>query len=87
MTRLARGLKDSTQKVSNTKERTMTTDFQLGSAKIYQFPTRPRTAPGGARQGEIAAAANLTPRVAAATCGSAWYHEAALQDAGLPSKN
>jgi hypothetical protein len=86
MTRLARGPKDSTQKVSNTKERTMTTDFHRGSAKIYQFPTRPRQALGGARPGEIPAPANLTPHVAAA-CGSAWYHEAALQDAGLAGKN
>jgi hypothetical protein len=65
----------------------MTTDFHLGSAKIYQFPTRPRPTVGGSRPGEIPAAANLTPRVAAAACGSAWYHEAALQDAGLTSKN
>jgi Protein of unknown function (DUF2735) len=86
MTRVARGPKDSTQKVSNTKERTMTTDYHLGSAKIYQFPARPRTALGGSRPGENPVAASLTPRVAAA-CGSAWYHEAALQDAGLPSKN
>jgi hypothetical protein len=65
----------------------MTTDFYPGSAKIYQFPTRPRAALGGSRPGEIPAAANLTPRVVATACGSAWYHEAALQDAGLPGKN
>ena len=65
----------------------MTTDYHLGSAKIYQFPARPRPALGGARPGENPAAASLTPRVVAAACGSAWYHEEAIQDAGLASKN
>ena len=69
----------------------MTTGFDRGSAKIYQFPTRPRAALGGyrddARQGENSAAPNLALRVAAAACGGAWYHEEALQDAGLTSKN
>ena len=73
----------------------MTTDFQRGPAKIYQFPTRTRPAPGGHREdgrpGEnpAIATAGATPasRVAVAACGSAWYHEAALADAGLTSKN
>jgi len=69
----------------------MTTDFHRGPAKIYQFPTRPRPVLGGysedARPGENPAAAILAPRVAVAACGSAWYHEEALQDAGLTSKN
>jgi hypothetical protein len=65
----------------------MTTDFHRGSAKIYQFPTRPRPALGGSRPGENPAAANLTPRVAAGACGSAWYHEQALEEAGPSSKN
>jgi uncharacterized protein DUF2735 len=73
----------------------MTTDFQRGPAKIYQFHSRPRPALGGnrkdARPGEIAAitTASATPasRVAFAACGSAWYHEEALADAGLTSKN
>jgi hypothetical protein len=65
----------------------MTTDLHLGTAKIYQFPTRTRPALGSPRPGENPAAANLTPRVAAAACGSAWYHEQALEDAGLSSKN
>jgi hypothetical protein len=73
----------------------MTTDFQRGPAKIYQFPTRTRPALGGHREdgrpGENSAitTASATPasRVAVAACGSAWYHEQALQDAGLSSKN
>jgi hypothetical protein len=63
----------------------MTTDLHRGPAKIYQFPTRPRPALGGSRPGENPAA-NLTPQVAAA-CGSAWYHDEAIRDAGLASKN
>jgi hypothetical protein len=69
----------------------MTTDFHRGPAKIYQFPARPRPALGGHREdgrpGENPEAAIPAPRVAAAACGSAWYHEEALQDAGLTSKN
>jgi hypothetical protein len=65
----------------------MTTDLQRGPAKIYQFPARPRPALDGSRPGENLAAATLTPRAAVAVCGGAWYHEEALQDAGLPSKN
>jgi hypothetical protein len=65
----------------------MTTDLHRGPARIYQFPTRSRPALGGFRPGENPAAANLTPHVAATTCGSAWYHEEAIRDAGLASKN
>jgi hypothetical protein len=65
----------------------MTTDLHRGPAKIYQFPTRSRPAISGFRPGENPAAANPMAHVAAAACGSAWYHEAAIQDAGLASKN
>ena len=65
----------------------MTTDFHRGPAKIYQFPTRPRSALGGHREDAGENPATPAPRIAAAACGSAWYHEAALQDAGLTSKN
>jgi len=64
----------------------MTSDLHRGPAKIYQFPTRPRRVSGSAGQGETPAPGSLTPHVAAA-CGSAWYHEAAIQEAGLSSKN
>jgi hypothetical protein len=64
----------------------MTTDLHRGPAKIYQFPIRSRQALGGSRPGENPATANLTPHVAAA-CGSAWYHEEAIRDAGPASKN
>jgi hypothetical protein len=64
----------------------MTTDLHRGPAKIYQFPTRSRPALGGSRPGENPAAANPPPHVVAA-CGSAWYHEEAIRDAGLAGKN
>jgi|HubBroStandDraft_4_1064222.scaffolds.fasta_scaffold239555_1 hypothetical protein len=67
----------------------MTTDFQRGPAKIYQFPSRPRPALGGFREDGRPGENPATPasRVAFAACGSAWYHEEALADAGLTSKN
>ena len=64
----------------------MTSDLHRGPARIYQFPTRPRPVSGSAEQGETPAPGSLTPHVAAAS-GSAWYHEAAIQEAGLSSKN
>jgi hypothetical protein len=73
----------------------MTTEFQRGPAKIYQFPTRVRPALGGyredARPGEnpaiTTASAAPAPRVAVAAGGSAWYHEEALREAGPTGKN
>jgi hypothetical protein len=57
---------------------------KIYQAKIYQFPARGRLALGRA---ESHPAANLTApnpatlRVANAACGSAWYHETAVQEA------
>ncbi len=65
----------------------MSTDLHRGPAKIYQFPTRSRPALGGSRPGENPAAANLPSQLVAAACGSAWYHEEAIRDAGVTSKN
>jgi len=66
----------------------MTTSVYRGSAKIYQFPARARAAPEGQKASENRAAPNLNARrVAAAACGSAWYHEAAIQEAEQPGKN
>jgi hypothetical protein len=57
----------------------MTTNSFGGSAKILQFPARIRP-PGGhgeaVRPGE-----NLTSPFARMACGSAWYHEEAIQTA------
>jgi Protein of unknown function (DUF2735) len=72
--------------------RAMTTNFQRGSAKIYQFPIKVRQAFGRyreeARVGENSAAPN-TPsmHLADAAFGSAWYHEEAVQDAERTRNN
>lgn len=55
----------------------MTTGYFNGSAKIYQFPVRPRAAGGFrnvARPAPIAA-----PSICTEAFGS-WYHEQAIQD-------
>jgi hypothetical protein len=66
-----------------TKEtRTMTTSSHRGSATIHQFPARVRPALGGQRETarENPTAPNLASlRVTNAACGSAWYHEAAVE--------
>jgi hypothetical protein len=51
------------------------------TAKIYQFPARPRTASGSAAK----ASKTSTPQMGGfppAACGSAWYHDAAVEEAG-----
>ena len=58
----------------------MTTNFQRGSAKIYEFPARGRFAQSSHE--ETSAAATATPpRAAKIVCGGAWYHEQAIEDA------
>jgi Protein of unknown function (DUF2735) len=59
----------------------MNTNFNHGSAKIYQFPTGGRAALGGRRYEEAKAAADYgSLRVSEAACGGSWYHEAAIQE-------
>jgi hypothetical protein len=57
----------------------MTTELFTGSAKIYQFPVRPRVSAAlnrnGSRLAEIAA-----PSICAEAFGS-WYHQEAIQEA------
>jgi hypothetical protein len=65
----------------------MTANFYRESAKIYQFPAGGRSALGGHRH-EVKPAADFTaPRVANVALGSAWYHEAAIEDAERARKN
>jgi hypothetical protein len=67
--------------------RIVTANFYRESAKIYQFPAGGRAAFGGRRH-EAKAAADFTAlRVANVALGSAWYHEAAVQDAERARKN
>jgi hypothetical protein len=67
----------------------MTTSLNHGSARIYQFPVGGRSALGARRQDETRSAADLGPnlgpnlgpaRVSEVAVGSAWYHEAAIQE-------
>ena len=56
----------------------MNTDAARMSAKIYQFPPRGRLAAGSSRAIERK---NIgEPERAAISFGSAWYHEAAIQE-------
>jgi len=56
----------------------MTTGFFTGSAKIYQFPVRPRAAAGFRH--DAGAVQNIAaPDICTAAFGS-WYHEQAIQD-------
>lgn len=59
----------------------MTTNSQLGSAKIYKFPARGRFAPEDNRGASITDANLTSPRTAQAVIGDAWYHEEAIQEA------
>jgi hypothetical protein len=60
---------------------------KIYQAKIYQFPARGRLALGRAEPAANLTAPNPAPlRVANAACGSAWYHEAAVQEAEQSSK-
>ena len=59
---------------------TPTGTANTGSAKIYTFPPRGRFALAGQRERSELAAANVhLPRGAAVACGSAWYHDEAIQ--------
>ncbi len=65
----------------------MTDNFYQRSAKIYQFPVRGHT-PGSGHRDETKPAAYLTsPRIARVACGSAWYHEEAVEDAERARKH
>jgi Protein of unknown function (DUF2735) len=59
----------------------MNTLLNHGSAKIYQFPAGGRSAAGTRRLEEIKTTTELaSSRVSEAACGSAWYHEAAIEE-------
>lgn len=62
----------------------MTQDLNRGSAKIYQFPTGGRTGVRVRRDDVEPVASHTSPRFAKAACGSAWYHEEAIEQAEQP---
>jgi hypothetical protein len=60
----------------------MNTNFNHGSAKIYQFPAGGRAALGGRRNDEVQPAGALGNYcINEAACSESWYHEAAIQEA------
>ncbi len=65
----------------------MNTNFQHGSAKIYQFPVRVRPTIGGRHEEAQSTAEINAPPVCESACGSGWYHEAAIQDSRRPSEH
>jgi hypothetical protein len=66
-------------------ESTMTTNFERGSAKIYQFPVRARPALGVQREetkfNDRTVLNSASLRVANVGLGEAWYHEEAIREA------
>jgi hypothetical protein len=59
----------------------MNTNFNQGSARIYQFPVGGRSALGGRRQDEIKTSADqILSRATEVAFGGAWYHDAAIQE-------
>jgi len=59
----------------------MNTSLNPGSARIYQFPAGGRSGISARRQGETQAPAEIaSPRVSEVAVGSAWYHDAAIQE-------
>jgi hypothetical protein len=61
----------------------MTANSPRESARIYKFPARGRFAADGPRTDEFDSVPARIPRTA---CGSAWYHDEAIQDADRVSK-
>jgi Protein of unknown function (DUF2735) len=65
----------------------MTTNFDRGSATVYQFPARGRFAENGRREETNAAANASVPQAAKIVFGSGWYHDEAIQEAERARKN
>jgi len=59
----------------------MTSDFSQQSAKIYEFPAGGRKSVAPRRDEANRSSEPRVWRISAAVFGSAWYHEAAIQEA------
>lgn len=57
------------------------------SAQIYQFPARGRATAASARDEAKPGLNGGAAQVAVTACGSAWYHEEAMQEAERKPKN
>jgi hypothetical protein len=62
-------------------ERAMTANSNRGSAKIYHFPAGGRAGLDRRRDEARPVEEFAVSRVARVACGSAWYHEEAVQSA------
>jgi Protein of unknown function (DUF2735) len=56
----------------------MNTSFHHGSAKIYQFPVRPRPSTAASYEEAKTAVDIRSPRSYDVVSGSGWYHQAAI---------
>ena len=65
----------------------MSTNSYRGSAEIIPFPVRARSNSVEAREAATPVAKFPSPRAVKVASGSAWYHEAAIQDADLSRTN
>jgi hypothetical protein len=60
----------------------MNTNWNSGSAKIYQFPAGGRAALGGRRYGETTPASERKSEPVYETiCSGSWYHQEAIDEA------
>ena len=62
------------------REKTMSSNVEQPTAKIYQFPVRRSAQCAESLEAARVRAALAMPRAAAAALGSAWYHEAAVHE-------
>jgi hypothetical protein len=69
---------------SKRKKTPMTNSIQ-GTAKIYQFPVRPRGLTGG-REPQTPAPRATGPQVKVMESGG-WYHDAAIEEARAPFRH
>ena len=66
------------------RDKAMSTSTYQGTAKIYQFPVRSRTAVADHR-GSTDAAELMAQRISDAV-GACWYHEAAIKQSTVSKK-
>lgn len=59
----------------------MTNSSEQRSARIYQFPTKPRATASGLRQEDEPGTHAVSSEFQAVACGGAWYHDEAIQEA------
>jgi hypothetical protein len=58
----------------------MNTNWNQGSAKIYQFPAGGRAALGDRRYRETRSIEPTASRASEVLCSSGWYHEEAIRE-------